>query len=119
MPTIHRKDAQELAASAMSSILDAHNVNHAFIGGFTVGTLRGDRPTGFNVELDINANGHIDIVLDNVEPRHILTWSLTLNLPPVSKFHSILSPPIHASLCKAPSFAPNLDDDESADEVDQ
>lgn len=102
----------------MSCVLDAHNVNHAFIGGFTVRTLRSDCPPGFNVELDINANGYIDIELDNVEPRHILMWSLTLNLPPVSKFHSIFSPPIHASPCKAPSFPPNLDD-ESADEVDQ
>ncbi|KAH6605060.1 hypothetical protein Trco_006767 [Trichoderma cornu-damae] len=49
------RDAQRMAARAMSAILAAHHVEHAFIGGFAVQTLGGKRHTeDIDIEIDIN-----------------------------------------------------------------
>ncbi|KAL7786374.1 hypothetical protein V8C37DRAFT_392127 [Trichoderma ceciliae] len=49
------REAQRMAASAMSTILTAHHVEHAFISGFAVQTLGSSRPTeDIDIEIDIN-----------------------------------------------------------------
>ncbi|KAL7928856.1 hypothetical protein V8C35DRAFT_325587 [Trichoderma chlorosporum] len=51
------RDAQRMAASATSSVLKAHHVQHAFIGGFAVQMLGGSRLTeDIDVEIDMGGN---------------------------------------------------------------